>query len=249
LVFAVGVAQGDALKTVAAKYPDVKFAIVDGSVDLPNVRGLQFNAEQGSFLAGYLAALMSTTKKIGFVGGEDIDLIRKFLYGYSAGAKAADPTVEVLPAKYVGNWDSLDTGHADAQQLFGSGADIVYHAAGRAGLGVINAAKEQDKYAIGVDGDQDGVAQGHVLTSMIKHVDEAVYATIQDTIKGGFTSGTKVYDLASGGVGLSPMTYTKAKIGPEKLAKVDKIAADIKAGKLKVPTSEDELKAFNPPKN
>jgi basic membrane protein A len=187
---------------------------------------------------------MSKTHKIGFVGGQELDLIKKFYIGYVAGAKSADPSVEVLPAKYVGNWENQDTGHADAQQLFGTGADVVYHAAGRAGLGVLKCAKEQGKYAIGVDGDQDGEAPGFVLTSMIKHVDEAVYSTIRDVVKGSFTNGDRVYDLASGGVGLSPMTYTKVKIGAANLAKVDEVSADIKSGKIKVPTTDKELEPF-----
>lgn len=244
LVFAVGISQSNALQTVAKKFPNVKFAIVDGTVDAPNVRSLHFNEEQGSFLAGYLAALTTKTKKIGFVGGQELDLIKKFYAGYVAGAKTADPAIEVLPAKYVGSWDDDLKGKAEAQQLFGTGADIVYHAAGRAGLGVIKAAQEQDKYAIGVDSDQDGVAQGHVLTSMIKHVDAALFDTISDVKKNSFTAGTKVYDLASGGVSLSPMTYTKDKIGPENLKKVDEVAAEIKSGKIKVPTTQGELDTY-----
>ena len=109
---------------------------------------------------------------------------------------------------------------------------------------MIKAAQEQDKYAIGVDSDQDDVAQGHVLTSMIKHVDEAVFDTISDTKKGSFSAGDKVYDLASGGVGLSPMTYTKDKIGPDNIKKVDAVAADIKSGKIKVPTNQTELDSY-----
>ena len=244
LVFAVGISQSNALKDVAKKYPNVKFAIVDGTVDAPNVRSLHFNEEQGSFLAGYLAALMTKTKKIGFVGGQELDLIKKFYAGFVAGAKTADPSVEVLPAKYTGSWDDDLKGKAEAQQLYGTGADIVYHAAGRAGLGVIKAAQELDKYAIGVDSDQDGMAEGHVLTSMVKHVDEAVYSTISDVKKNAFTPGEKVYDLASGGVGLSPMTYTKDKIGPDNLKKLDAAAADIKSGKIKVPTNQAELDAY-----
>lgn len=244
LVFAVGISQGNALTDVAKKYPKVKFAIVDGTVDATNVRSLHFNEEQGSFLAGYLAALTTKTKKLGFVGGQELDLIKKFYAGFVAGAKTADPAVEVLPAKYVGSWDDQTKGKAEAQQLFGTGADIVYHAAGRAGMGVISAAEEQGKYAIGVDSDQDWVSKGHVLTSMIKHVDEAVFDTISDTKKGSFTPGVKVYDLASGGISLSPMTYTKEKIPADVLKKVDGAAADIKSGKIKVPTTEAELTAF-----
>ncbi|MHB8637974.1 MAG: BMP family lipoprotein [Fimbriimonadaceae bacterium] len=244
LVFAVGISQSNALTDVAKKYPNVKFAIIDGTVDAPNVRSLRFNEEQGSFLAGYLAALTTKTKKLGFVGGQELDLIKKFYSGFVAGAKTADPSVEVLPAKYTGSWDDDLKGKAEAQQLFGTGADIVYHAAGRAGLGVIKAAQELNKYAIGVDSDQDWVAPGHVLTSMIKHVDRAVYDTISDVKNGKFTAGTKWYDLASGGVGLSPMTYTKDKISPDTLKKLDAVAADIKAGKIKVPTDQVELDAY-----
>lgn len=244
LVFAVGISQGNALTDIAKKYPNVKFAIVDGTVDAPNVRSLHFNEEQGSFLAGYLAALTTKTKKIGFVGGQELDLIKKFYSGYVAGAKTADPSVEVLPPKYVGDWDDQTKGKAEADQLFGTGADIVYHAAGRAGMGVISAAEEQNKYAIGVDSDQDWVSKGHVLTSMIKHVDEAVFDTIKDVKDGTFTAGTKVFDLASGGVGLSPMTYTKDRIPSDVLARVDKAATDIKSGKIKVPTNEAELDAY-----
>jgi len=168
LIFAVGLNQADALKLVAPKYPTVDFAIVDGQVAAPNVRSLNFSEEQGSFLAGYLAGLTTKTGKVGFVGGEELDLIKKFYVGFEAGAITANPNVQVLPAKYVGDWDNVDIAHAEALQLFGSGADIVYHAAGRAGLGVITAAKEQGKYAIGVDSDQDDVAPGTVLTSMVK---------------------------------------------------------------------------------
>ncbi|HLK17028.1 MAG TPA: BMP family ABC transporter substrate-binding protein [Fimbriimonadaceae bacterium] len=244
LVVAVGFAQDKALKALAPKYPNTKFAIVDGTVDAPNVRCLKFNEEQGSFLAGYLAALVTKAKKLGFVGGMEIPLIKKFYAGYVAGAKTADPAIEVLPPKYTGSWDDQLKGKAEALELFGTGADIVYHAAGRAGLGVIKAAQEQDKYAIGVDSDQDAMAPGHVLTSVIKHVDESVFSTISDVKSDKFTPGTKVYDLASGGVSLSPMTYTKDKIGPDNLKKVDAVATDIKSGKIKVPTDLAELDTY-----
>ncbi len=244
LVFAVGLNQADALKEVAPQFPNVKFAIVDGDVDAPNVRSLNFDEEQGSFLAGYLAANVTKTKKLGFVGGEELDLIKKFLVGYTAGAYYANPTVTVLPAKYVGDWDNVGIAHAEALQLFGSGADIVYHAAGRAGLGVLTAAKEQGKYAIGVDSDQDDIDPGYVLTSMIKRVDQAVYQTIEDTIQGKFTPGIKVYDLKSNGVGLSDMKYTKSKIDPKVLAGLSQVKQDIISGKIKVPSTEAELAAF-----
>lgn len=244
LVVAVGGDMKDAVQTVAPKHPDVKFALIDDSVDAPNVRSIKFTEEQGSFLAGYLAGLMTKTNKIGFVGGEEIPLIKKFEVGYEAGAKTANPKVEVLPAKYTGNWDNVDDGKQAAMILFQSGADIVYHAAGRAGLGVIGAAKDQGKFAIGVDSDQDDVAPGHVLTSVIKHVDNAVYQTIGDLKDGKFTAGDKIYDLKAGGVGLSPMTYTKDIIGDANLKKVDAEKDDITSGKITVPTDEAGLKTY-----
>ena len=237
LIFAVGFSQGTALTSVAAKYPNIKFAIVDAEVKAPNVRSLLFSEEQGSYLAGYLAALVSKTGKIGFVGGMKEPLIEKFQAGYEAGAKAAKPTIEILPAKYTGSWDDTSIGKAEAQTLYSDGADVVYHAAGRCGLGVIQAAKEANKFVIGVDSDQDAQAPGNVLTSMVKHVDEAVFETIRDVQAGKFTPGAKRYDLAANGVGLTDFKYTKDAIGQANIDKVNAVAADIKSGKIKVPTT------------
>ncbi len=244
IVFAIGITQQKALEAVAPKYPNVKFAIVDANVTAPNVRSLLFTEQEGSFLAGYLAGLTTKTKKVGFVGGMEIPLIKKFQAGYEAGVKSAAADVEVLPAKYTGNWDSQDKGKVAANILYSSGADIVYHAAGRAGLGVIAAAKEQGKYAIGVDSDQDEVEKGFVLTSMIKRVDEAVYKTVQDLSMSKFTPGNKIYDLKAGGVGLSEMKFTKDKIGKENIDKVQAISAKIVKGDIKVPSNAEELAKF-----
>lgn len=240
LVIAVGINQEPALDAVAAEYPDMKFAIVDGNVDHDNVRKLLFKEEEGSFLVGYLAGLMTKTGKIGFVGGMELDLIKKFQYGFAAGARTANPNVEILPAKYTGDWNNIDTAKAAANVLFDSGADIVYHAAGRAGLGVIRAAKERDLWAIGVDSDQDGEAPGNVLTSMIKRVDEAVFSTIKDVKDGNFSSGAVYYDLTTNGVGISDLTHTKEEIGEDKLAKLDEVKKRIVDGEIKVPINESE---------
>ena len=244
LVFAIGIGQNDALKAVAPKYADKKFAIVDAVVEEPNVRSLVFSEEQGSFLAGYLAALVSKSGKIGFVGGKNIPLIKKFEAGFMAGAKLAKPEITVLPAKYTDSWDDTSTGKAAATVLFNGGADIVYHAAGRAGLGVITAAKKKGKFAIGVDSDQDDVEKGTVLTSMIKRVDEAVYSTIKDAVEGKFSNGTKAYDLAANGVGLSEMRNTKDVVGADNLAKVEAVAERIKSGELTVPDKVEDVAAF-----
>jgi basic membrane protein A len=244
LVVAVGISMKDAVEKVAPKFPNVKYAIVDASVTAPNVRSLLFKEEEGSFLAGYLAGLTTKSNKIGFVGGMELPLIKKFEYGYEAGAKTANPKVELLPAKFTGGWDNVDDAKAAANVLFNQGADIVYHAAGRAGLGVIGAAKDHGKYAIGVDSDQDYIEKGTVLTSMVKHVDVAVYETIKDVKEGKFAPGDKIYDLKSGGVDLSPMTYTKDTIGSANLAKVSEIADGIKSGNVKVPSTAEELTSY-----
>jgi basic membrane protein A len=237
MIFAVGFAQGNALQTVAPKYPNIHFAIIDGQVDLPNVRSIQFSEEQGSYLAGYLAGLVTKTGKIGFVGGMKIALIEKFQAGYEAGARAANPKIQILPAKYTESWDDTQLGKAAAETLYNGGADIVYHAAGRCGLGVIEAAKEANKFAIGVDSDQDGQAPGNVLTSMVKHVDTAVFQTIKDAKDGKFTPGVKRYDLADGGVGLTDFQFTKNVIGEANIAKVKDQAKKIVSGQIKVPAT------------
>ena len=244
LIIGVGNDQKDALATVAAKYPDKEFAIVDATVDAKNVRSLVFAEEQGSFLAGFVAASTTKTGKIGFVGGMPIPLIKKFETGYDAGALTANPKVEILPAKYTASWDDVDKGKAAADVLFNGGADIVYQAAGKSGLGVINSAKEHKLFAIGVDSNQDDVAKGTVLTSMIKHVDQAVYQTIKDAATDKFTAGTKVYDLKTNGVGLSEMKNTKSIVGKDTMAKLLKVEDSIKKGAVVVPSTPEQLTAY-----
>ncbi len=244
LVIAVGITMQTALQRAADANPDTKFAIVDGAVKAPNVRALLFKEEEGSYLVGYLAGLMTKTNKIGFVGGMKLPLIEKFEYGYAAGAKAANPAVTLLPSKYVGSWDNVDSAKTAATLLYGDGADIVYHAAGLAGVGVIRAAQESGKYAIGVDKDQDAIAEGFVLTSMVKRVDEAVYQTIKDLQDGKWSAGDKIYDLKAGGVGTSPMTFTKDKIGAANLAKLDEVKQQIMDGKIQVPNDKASYDAY-----
>lgn len=248
IVFAIGGAMKAAVQKVSTDYRNVKFAIVDASVKADNVRSLLFKAEQGSFLAGYLAGLETKTGKIGFVGGQDIDLIKTFLYGYEAGARTANAKVTILPAKYTGDWDNVDTAKAAADTLFGQGADIVYHAAGRAGLGVIASAKDHKLFAIGVDSDQDAIAPGFVLTSMVKHVDDAVYQTIKDLKSNKFTAGDMNYDLKSGLVGLSTMKYTAKAIGKDNIAKVKAVKEKIIKGTIAVPSTDTQYASYNPAK-
>lgn len=242
LVIAVGINMQTALERVAPNYPNTKFAIVDAVVDQPNVTSLLFHEEEGSFLVGFLAGRMSKTGKIGFVGGQRIALIEKFQYAYWAGAKYANSGIEMLPAKYTGDWNNVDNAKVTADLLFNSGADVVYHAAGRAGLGVIRSAKEQGKWAIGVDSDQDYLEPGSVLTSMVKRVDVAVFNTISDVMNGTFQGGSSTaYGLEEDGVGISELTYTKDIIGEEILAELEAIRERIIAGELTVPTNQEEF--------
>jgi len=250
VVFAVGFGQSNALTTVATNFAETKFAIVDAVVDQPNVRSLTFAEEQGSFLAGYAAGLISKTGKVGFVGGKNIPLIHKFEAGFSAGAQLANPKVQFLPAKYTDSWDDTSKGKAAASVLFGQGADVVFHAAGRAGLGVFSAAKDANgsgpitKFAIGVDSNQDDVEKGIVLTSMVKRVDEAVYSTIKDAVEGKFTPGSVRYDVAANGVGLTDFANTKDIIGAENLKKLEEVTKQIKEGKFSVPEKREDVSAF-----
>ena len=244
VIFAVGFKQESALKAVAPKYPKISFAIIDDVVALPNVRSLVFAEEQGSFLAGYLASLVSKTGKIGFVGGQTSPLIKKFETGYIAGAKTGRADIDASGIKYTESWDDTSLGKLSAASLFSGGCDIVYHAAGRCGLGVISAAKDANKLAIGVDSDQDGEAQGNVLTSMVKHVDVAVFSTIKDVKDGKFTADVHRYDLKSGGIGLTDFKFTKDKIGDANLKKLADLSTQIVDGKIKVPATDDELKAY-----
>jgi len=252
LVVAVGQNMEDALKEVAPQFPNVKFAIVDGTAPdgVSNVASLKFREEQGTFLAGFLAASMSKAKKIGFIGGEEIDLIKKFEAGYRAGAKTAgfDPDKQVVRA-YTNNWDDVTKGRTIAEQEFGNSVDIIFAAAGKAGLGVIEAAKAKGPgfYAIGVDQDQDGIAEGRVLTSVVKHVDTAVYDTTKRARDHKFEGGTITYDLKQGGVDLSEMKFTKKDIPADVLAKLQKLRKLVEDGSVVPPTTLEAVKDFHPP--
>ena len=252
VIIAVGFAMAESLKEVAPQFPGVKFVIVDADAPkIPNAASLRFKEEQGCFMAGYLAASMSKTKTIGFVGGVEIPLIKKFEAGYKAGAKTADPAVQVK-VTYTGDWDALDKGKSQADQLFANGADIIFHAAGKAGLGVIRAAEAKGAgfYAIGVDQDQDAEAPGRVLTSMVKRVDLAVFDTIKAVQDGQFVAGERMYDITKGGVGLSEMKYTKKDVPVAVMAKLDKIKAMLGATPptIVAPTTLAELDTFVVPK-
>jgi basic membrane protein A len=245
-VVGVGFLFTDAMAAVAPQFPDTQFAIVDSVVEEPNVMSLVFAEEQGSFLVGAIAAGMSETGKIGFIGGMEIPLIEKFEAGYIAGARSIDPDIEVVSG-YTGNFTDVAAGKELSLAQYDQGADVIYAAAGSCGLGTIEAAEEKGFWAIGVDTDQDGVSPGNVLTSMLKHVEVAVYDAVKASYEGTFEGGVHVYDLSVGGVGYSDLTYTRYQIPEELLAEVDALAEQIIAGEFEVPTTRDEAYDFTLP--
>jgi basic membrane protein A len=190
------------------------------------------------------------TKKniVGFVGGMDLFIIHKFEAGYRAGVKTVNPNCQVLVG-YTGNFVSADDGQKIAKQQFDAGADIVYHASGACGIGVIKEAQARGEgyFAVGVDSDQDYMAPGRVLTSMIKHVDYAVWLSIKSVMENTFKSGIVELGVKEGGVGLSPMKYTKNIVPADVLNKVETLKKMIAEGKFEVPDSRDKLNTFVPP--
>jgi basic membrane protein A len=241
-IVAVGFAYAPALKTVAAKYPNVKFALIDSTDTTgPNITNLTFAEEQGSYLVGAAAALKSKTHHVAFIGGVNVPLLQKFQAGFEAGAKAADPTIKV-DSKYISQppdfsgFNAPDKGKTIADGLYDGGADIIFAAAGGSGTGVFQSAKGKGTKAIGVDSDQYLTAstdlQPVILTSMIKRVDVAVDTFITDVANGNFKAGQEVFDLKVDGVGYA----TSGGFVDDIKSKLDAYKADIISGKIVVPT-------------
>jgi basic membrane protein A and related proteins len=238
LIIGIGFAQKEAIQKVAAQFPRRHFAIVDAQVEAPNVRSLMFQEHEGAYVIGAIAALTSKTGKIGFVGGMDIPLIRRFEMGYAAGAKKINPQVVVL-ANFVGvtseAWNNPPKGKELALSQYEAGADVIFAAAGASGLGVFDAAEEKNKFAIGVDANQNWTKPGFILTSMLKRVDEAVFTTVADAKAGKFAAGIQWFGLANKGVDYAFDQYN-AKILTEPVRKkADELRAEIIAGKIIVP--------------
>ncbi len=241
-VIAVGFIYAPAVKKVAAANPDAKIALID-STDAagPNIESLTFAEQEGSFLVGAAAALKSKTGSVGFIGGVNVDLIKKFEAGFTMGAKAVNPAIKVQvkyltqPPDFSGFGDPAK-GKTAAEGMFDAGADVVYAAAGGSGGGVFTAAAAAGKMAIGVDSDQALTAPAAVkdviITSMLKKVDVATFDFIKSLTEDKFTAGTKVFDLKAGGVGYS-MTGGKMD---DIATKLDDFKQQIIDGKIVVPT-------------
>jgi len=231
-----GFSWATALEKVAVDFPDTKFVIIDGVVDKPNVRSVIFKENEGSYVVGVLAAMASKTKKVGFVGGMDIPLIRKFGCGYVGGAKAAGATdvIQNMTGDTPAAWNDPTKGGEIAKAQIDQGADVVYAAAGGTGVGVLQAAADAGKLAIGVDSNQNYMQPGKVLTSMMKRVDVAVYSAFDDTKNDKFTGGLNLLGLKEGGVDYAMDDNNKDLVTPEMKAAAEKAKADIIAGTIKV---------------
>ena len=273
IVFAVGFMMQDALEKVAKQYPSVYFAGIDIAFDkeLPNVINFLFKEQESAFLVGYVAAAMTRTGKVGFIGGIPIPPVERFRYGYEAGIKAYQDLkgkkITVIKG-YTNEFSDPKKGKDLANSQFSQGVDIIFAAAGACGNGVIEAAKERSEklagkglenikkyalsgkalyYAIGVDVDQDYMAPGIVLTSAMKGIDTAGYYGVTWAFKGQFKGGLKVLGLKENGVRMSEMKYTKDiidKLTPNVLKELEYLKGLIIDGKIIVPYSEDALKAF-----
>ncbi|MCL5034243.1 MAG: BMP family ABC transporter substrate-binding protein [Bacteroidetes bacterium] len=245
LIFGVGFIFTDDITDVAKAFPDKKFACIDYTYDstkaVPkNLIPIEFRENEGSFLVGAIAGLMTKTDKVGFVGGMESPLIRKFQAGYEAGVKYVNPKCKVLVA-YAGVTGEAFKNPAKGKELalsqYSQGADIIYHAAGVTGLGVFEAAREMKKYAIGVDMDQWNEAPGRVLTSMVKKGDVAVYDIIKEWKEGKFDGGTpRVFGLRDNGVDFVYDNNNKPLIPEKVYQRVEQLRKDIIDGKIKVPT-------------
>lgn len=237
IIVAVGFTQASAVEKVARQFPNVKFTIIDAVVDLPNVQSINFREQESSFLCGMAAALASKSGKIGFVGGMDIPLIRKFALGYVEGAKYVNPNIEVfqnMTGTTPAAWGDPTKGAELAKSQFGRGADVVFHAAGATGIGVMQAAKDAGLLSIGCDSNQDYLHPGSVLTSALKRVDVAVYKAFTDAKNGTWKPGQLVLGLAEDGVDYSYDEHNRNVLTPAMKQRLDQARADIVSGRIKV---------------
>lgn len=237
LVIAIGFSQIDAVKKVAPQFPKTHFAIVDGVVEAPNVASLMFAEHEGSYMVGYLAGLMTKSNKVGFIGGMDIALIRRFQMGYEAGVKAANPKAETV-VNYVGvnssAWANPTRGKELALAQYGRGVDVIFHAAGASGIGLFDAADEKKAYVIGCDSNQNGLKPGRVATSMLKRVDTAVFDMIKTQVEGKFKAGVQYFGLKDKGVDYAVDSNNEKLIEPYR-AKLEEVRGKIIKGDIKVP--------------
>jgi basic membrane protein A len=236
-ILAVGFAQASAVTAAAKEFPNTRFVIIDSVVDAPNVQSVVFREEQGAYLAGLLGALKSQTGKLGFVGGMDVPLIRKFACGYAQGAVAGKPGTQVLQ-NMTGStgaaWNDPVRGAELARSQIERGADVVFQAAGATGIGVLQAAADAGKLGIGADSDQDSLHPGHMLTSVVKRVDVAADRAFTAAQDGTWKPGTTVLGLADDGMALAFDDENASLVTAAMRAQVEQAKADIIAGRVQV---------------
>lgn len=241
----------EAMKTIASEFPEQKFALVDASMDASNVACYLTKDEEGSYLVGVAAALMkknfdeyglADTDKVGFIGGKDLPNIRVFHSGYAAGVKSVDKNTDVV-TDFVGSFKDVTSAKEIAISMHRQGADTIYHAAGMSGNGLFQASKENNAKAFGVNINQNSVEPTVVAGSMIKNVDVEVFTAIQSVVDDKFQAGVIKLGLAENGVGLVT-EGSQIELGEEILSEIDKCKEDIISGKIKVPTTSEELSIF-----
>ena len=242
LILGVGMKLADAIKEGSELYPDQNFVLVDEEIDASNVKNILFKAEESAYLAGLIAGKTTKTNNVGFIGGMELPVIDTFKYGYMAGVKAANPDAKVQ-AQYANSFTDQAKGKAIANQMYTNGADIVFTCGGDVGTGAIEAAKENNKYAIGVDRDQSDLAPENVLTSAIKRVDAGVFETVKSYVNGTFEGGTTTtYGLEENAVGV-PDT-TKNLVSQDILDLVEETITKLKNKEITVPKNEEEYNAM-----
>jgi len=236
-ILSVGFQYASALEKVAPEFPETRFAIIDAVVDQPNVQSIVFREHEGSFVVGILAAMAAPGGKVGFVGGMDVPLIRRFACGYVLGARHARPDIQVfqnMTGTTGAAWNDPVKGGELAKSQFDRGAEVVYHAAGSTGLGVLQAAADAGKLGIGVDSNQNHLHPGHVLTSMLKRVDVAAYDVFDSARRDAWQSGVRVLGLKEDGVGWALDEHNEALVTPAMRAAANEAARQIVAGEIKV---------------
>lgn len=236
LIIGIGVAQAETIKRLSKEFPQQKFAIIDSPVEAPNVVSALFKEHEGSYLVGYIAGLKTKTGNVGFVGGMDIPLIRRFEKAFSQGAKAARPSAQIK-VNYVGvtseAWNNPTKAKELAQNQFSNGVDIIFVAAGASNNGCFDAAATQKKFAIGVDSNQNWIKPGSILTSMLKRVDTAVFQIIEDTKNGHFKSGMRIFGLKNSGIDWALDQYNEKLFAPADLKKIAGVKQELISGKIK----------------
>lgn len=236
-IVGVGFSMANAVEKAAKEFPETKFTIIDMVIDLPNVQSVVFAEHEGSFLVGALAAMKSTSAKVGFVGAMDIPLIRKFSCGFEQGVKYQNKDVEIM-LNMIGStgaaFNNPSKGGELAKSQFGQGADVIFAAAGGSGSGVYQAAKDLGKYAIGVDSNQNHLQPGTMLTSMVKRVGEAAYVTFSEAKEGTWEPKIKVMDLKAGGVDWALDEHNRDLVTADMEKRMDELKAMIISGEIKV---------------